>query len=116
MQTIELEKEKRPKIFASKEEMSQELTPLLECRLESKKNCMVVKLGFPAAETAIDRVYAVYGMLPDKRHKDYKWNPKRQEGWDIEPQSLKVVALGNLRINKGVGCWDLEKIHCKFYQ
>ena len=63
MQTIELEKEKRPKIFASKEEMSQELTPLLECRLESKKNCMVVKLGFPAAETAIDRVYAVYGML-----------------------------------------------------
>jgi hypothetical protein len=24
---------------------------------------MVVMLGFPAAETAIDRVYAVYGML-----------------------------------------------------
>ena len=37
MQTIELEKEKRPKIFASKEEMSQELTPLLECRLENQK-------------------------------------------------------------------------------
>jgi hypothetical protein len=34
---MELEKEKRPKIFASREEMSQELTPLLECRLENKK-------------------------------------------------------------------------------
>jgi hypothetical protein len=63
---------------------------------------MVVKLGFPAAETAIDRVYAVYGMLTSVTM--IINGPKRQEGWDIEPQSLKVVALGNLRINKGVGC------------
>ena len=43
---MELEKEKRPKIFASREEMSQELTPLLECRLENKKIAWWLSLDF----------------------------------------------------------------------